>query len=110
MNIYKKINKIKMKNNIKLLIYFFAIFLLINCEVPSNKNSLRHLWEENWNYPNERPTEEDESLEHCKNSDYKYFSHVISGDKVTFSSSISSAYAVNIYIIYIIFYKIGKYI
>ena len=83
-------------------VHFYTITLLINFKIVSSenidifkKNTLRKLWEEAMHYDTSgRKGEELDSIGHCEKSDYKYFSHVISGDKVEFSNGINTAYAV----------------
>ena len=85
-------------------VYFFAVNLLVNFNVVSNKNNdasqkttLRNLWEERMHYDKRGISEEDDSIDHCASSDYKYFSHAIAGDKFEFlnSGSVNNVYAVN---------------
>ena len=85
------------------LVYFFAINLLTNFNVVLNKNNeqsqkttLRNLWEEGMHYNKRGISEEDDSIDHCASSDYKYFSHVIAGDKFEFinKGSVNDVYAV----------------
>ena len=84
-------------------VYFFAVNLLANLNVVSKKNNnafqkptLRNLWEEAMHYNKRGNSEEDDSIDHCARSDYKYFSHAIAGDKFDFinSGSVNDAYAV----------------
>ena len=79
-------------------VYFFAINFLTNFNAVSNKNkpALRCLWEERMHYSRSVNSEEEDSLSHCASSDYKYFSHVIAGDKFEFinKGSVNDAYAV----------------
>ena len=85
------------------LVYFFAVYLLVNFNVVSNKNNdgflkkiSRNLWEEAMHYNKRGNSEEDDSIDHCARSDYKYFSHAIAGDKFEFinKGSVNDVYAV----------------
>ena len=84
-------------------VYFFAINFLTNFnEVPNRNNdafhkqTLRNLWEEGMHYNKRGNSDEDDSIDHCARSDYKYFSHAIAGDKFEFinSGSVNDVYAV----------------
>ena len=84
-------------------IFAFTICLLINFNLVSSKKNdvsknsfLRNLWEEAMHYSRSVNSEEEDSLSHCASSDYKYFSHVIAGDKFEFinKGSVNDGYAV----------------
>ena len=59
------------------------------------KNKIRNLWDETIKYDaSQRPPEEVDSIEHCRNSDYKYFIHYVAGETYTFKQFINEDNAV----------------
>lgn len=60
------------------------------------KHNLRKLWEEEVKFDDSviKDDEERESLEHCRDSNYKYFIHHVSGEIFTFSQFINKDNAV----------------
>ena len=70
-----------------------------NFENQNKKFSLRHLWDETVYYDaSQRSTEEKESIEHCRDSNYKYFIHYVGGLNYTFKQFINRDNAVRIII------------
>lgn len=66
-----------------LFIIIFSFFILAK---STSKISLRQLWNEDIEYDDSnRSDEEQDSIAHCRNSDYKYFIHYVTGEKYTFS-------------------------
>jgi hypothetical protein len=100
--IYKKFNNFlskKMKAN--KLFYFLFFLYLINGKPISESNSkdykyLRSLWEERMEYEKRNNEDDNLSLEVCANSNYKYFSFILSGAPVTFDHFINIGNAVSI--------------
>ena len=75
------------------------IFLIIQIkEYSKSKNNLRELWDETIKYnDNLRKNKDDrDSLEHCRDSDYKYFIHYVAGQTYTFSQFINRDNAVRL--------------
>ena len=64
-----------------------------------SKNSLRELWDETvvYNENARENKEERESIQHCRDSNYKYFIHYVSGQTYTFTQFINRDNAVRIY-------------
>ena len=88
-----------MKKMEMLLIFLLFNLTTINSFLNKNKNyyksTLRKLWEEDMVLPTSRSySNEDDSLDHCSKSNYKYFSYIITGAKVTFSHTVSKDAAV----------------
>ncbi len=61
-----------------------------NATKKSHNNLLRKLWDENMPILPNRPSEEDDSLNHCGKSSYKYFSYIITGSPLEYSHSSSN--------------------
>ena len=58
-------------------------------------NNLRNLWDESIKYDDsDRSNEEQESIDHCRNSDHKYFIHYVSGNTAIFEQFINKDDAV----------------
>ena len=81
----------------KLIFLLILLFLnliksktVTNATKKSSNNSLRKLWDENMPSLPNRPSEEDDSLNHCGKSSYKYFSYIITGAKLEYNHSISN--------------------
>jgi hypothetical protein len=73
-------------------------FLTINASpIPKTQNSsLRKLWNEKVEYDSSRLTDEElDSLNHCINSDYKYFIFYTSGQTYEFKEFINEGNAVS---------------
>ena len=82
-----------------LLVLFLLKLINTNSFLNSNKDSyhkaLRKLWEEDMVLPPRSFLEDEEdSLELCASSNYKYFSFVLSGANVTFGHVVSRDAAV----------------
>ena len=81
----------------KLIFLLILLFLnliksktVTNATKKSRNNSLRKLWDENMPSLPNRPSEEDDSLNHCGKSSYNYFSYIITGAKLEYNHSISN--------------------
>ena len=86
------------------VINIFYFLILQKYDIQNKKYSLRHLWDETVNYDaSQRSSEERESIEHCRNSNYKYFIHYVGGLNYTFKQFINRDNAVRNIIIYLIF-------
>lgn len=87
---------------VNMILFFLLLLNLINIKPTLNsyENSyykkIRSLWEESMEYESRTDEEDNDSLKRCSYSNYKYFSFIISGDKVTFEHYINSGYAVSI--------------
>lgn len=69
------------------------LFLKDNSQIYDQKP--RNLWEEEMHYDKEdRNKLEYDSIDHCGKSSYKYFSYLISGQKVIFDKTINHDNAV----------------
>lgn len=81
----------------KIFLVFFLFIELINLNhVSSNDNNsyfqkLRKLWDEDMVMPSGRPNDEEISLKHCAKSDYKYYSHILTGSEKSFNHYISTS-------------------
>ena len=95
---------------------FFLLFFVISINISKEnlinsiftnfKNNLRNLWDETIKYDDsQRDTEEIDSIDHCRDSDYKYFIHYVTGQNYTFSQFINKDNAV-INIIFYFHYKL----
>ncbi len=95
-----------MKQNKKfylLILFMFLLFVnLSKGNIISNiKKNLRSLWDETIKYDTSvRDSTEWESIEHCKDSDYKYFIHYVAGQNYTFNQFINKDNAVRYFNFY----------
>ena len=65
-------------------------------KLPKLNLNLRKLWDETIKYDiSSRNTDEIESIEHCRDSDYKYFIHYVAGQNYSFSQFINRDNAVS---------------
>lgn len=65
-------------------------------KLPKLNLNLRKLWDETIKYDiSSRNTDERESIEHCRDSDYKYFIHYVAGQNYTFNQFINRDNAVS---------------
>ena len=65
------------------IIIILSFFILTN---STSKINLRKLWNEDIEYDDSRRSEdEQDSIDHCRNSDYKYFIHYVTGENYTFT-------------------------
>ena len=91
----------------KLIFFIILIFLFIRfCVIYEQKKKnnkgisksiifLRKLWDETIRFDTTyRNNEELESIEHCRDSDYKYFIHYVAGQNYTFNQFINRDNAV----------------
>lgn len=61
----------------------------------SSKNELRNLWEEDMIYNTSGRNSDDKiSIQHCADSNYKYFNFLLSGAEVTFDNNVNNENAV----------------
>lgn len=87
---YIKIFQLLLTINI-LIIFQIKVINGKNIKNLQEKSNLRFLWEENIEYDTTyRDSEELESIQHCKDSDYKYFIQYVTGHNVTFDKNYSS--------------------
>ena len=80
-----------------LIIFMFLLLINLSEEniVSNIKKNLRSLWDETIRYDTTyRDSNEKESIEHCKDSDYKYFIHYVVGQNYTFNQFINRDNAV----------------
>ena len=86
------------KLHILLIIFLYTIITskpFFNTNQNTYNNVLRKLWEEDMLLPPRTfDSEEEDSLDHCEKSNYKYFSYLLSGYKVTFDHFVSKDAAV----------------
>ena len=99
-----------MKQNKKFsFLILFMFLLLINLSeeniVSNIKKNLRSLWDETIKYDvSQRESTERESIEHCKDSDYKYFIHYVAGENFTFNQFINQDNAVRYFNFYFLLF------
>jgi len=80
----------------KYQIFLLILFLCLIKSFTTNKfNFLRNLWEEEMEYIIYNQAESD-SLIHCSNSNYKYFSFILTGAPVSFDHFVPKDRAVSI--------------
>ena len=64
--------------------------------ITNKKINLRHLWNEDIDYDDSgRNPEEQQSINHCRNSDYKYFIFYVEGQSYEFKEFIERSSAVS---------------
>ena len=94
----------KKKKTFSFLILFMFLLLINLSEeniVSNIKKNLRSLWDETIRYDTTyRNSDEKESIEHCKDSDYKYFIHYVAGQNYTFNQFINKDNAVRYFNFY----------
>ena len=73
------------------------IIILLQLSFPNFKGHLRKLWNEDIDEGLYRKIDsaEEESIKHCKNSDYKYFIYYVTGQNYTFDQYINYDNAVS---------------
>ena len=82
----------------------FFIIIILSFFILTNSTSLinlRKLWNEKIDYDeSSRSEDEQDSIAHCRNSDYKYFIHYVTGENYTFpkGSLINKDNAVRLYL------------
>jgi hypothetical protein len=74
-----------------LLLFINSINSIIHSEKSKKTyyNILRNLWEEDMEIPSGRPENDEDSLERCSKSSYKYFSYVLTGVPVSFDHTLN---------------------
>ena len=73
------------------------IIILLQLSFPNFKGHLRKLWNEDIDEGLYRKIDsaEEDSIKHCKNSDYKYFIYYVTGQNYTFDQYINYDNAVS---------------
>lgn len=89
MNIFNSIKSEKyniMKSSFISYNYFvLLIFSLLILTESSYIKNLRKLWNEKVDYDDSKRIGEEDSIAHCRNSNYKYFIHYVTGENYTFN-------------------------
>ena len=90
----------------QLLLMYFLILMIFQINLINGKklnsshlkkNNLRVLSDNSIDYDTSNRYDEDlESINQCKNSEYKYFIQYVTGHNVTFNKAIETKYAVSL--------------